>query len=326
MTPLIDSYGRQVQYLRLSVTDRCNYRCSYCKPEAFTYEPRENILRRRELGRLIGIFARLGVSKVRVTGGEPMMRRNLPQLVQTLAALPGIDEVSLSTNGALLGRHAGELLEAGVRRVNVSLDTLDPGLFRELTRVGRLADVLEGLDEAHRVGLRPVKLNMVVMAGRNDHEIEAMLDYALAREFHLRFIETMPIGENGGETVKQLVPAEAILDRVRAFCGHELQPVTVASGNGPARNYRVGNGTIGVISALSRHFCDSCNRVRLTARGDLILCLGREGSLPLGEMLRDGSSDDELESAIRAAILRKPAGHNFGGGVAGTVPMSVSGG
>lgn len=326
MTELIDSLGRRIEYLRLSVTDRCNYRCTYCKPEVFAYEPRENILHSAELTRLLSIFTRLGVRKVRLTGGEPLMRRNLPKLARSIAALPGVEELSLSTNGALLGRHAEALRDAGVRRVNVSLDTLDPDRFRKLTQVGELDAVLDGLERAQQVGLTPVKLNMVVMAGTNDDEIEAMVDFALARDFHLRFIETMPMGEQGAETMRSFYPAARILERVQAHCGADLVPARTRSGAGPARNFHIGGGTVGVISALTRHFCADCNRVRMTARGDLVLCLGQEASIPLGQMMRNGASDAALEAALRAGVLRKPAGHNFGAGATGGVPMSVMGG
>lgn len=326
MSELIDSLGRRIEYLRLSVTDRCNYRCTYCKPAAFAYEPRENILNSTDLTRLLAIFSRLGVRKVRLTGGEPLMRRNLPKLAHSIATLPGIEELSLSTNGALLGRHAEALRDAGVRRVNVSLDTLDPERFHKLTQIGHLDAVLKGLEIAQQTGLTPVKLNMVVMAGINDDEIEAMVDFALARNFHLRFIETMPIGEQGAATMQRLYPTEKILERVQAHCGADLVPISGRLGAGPARNYRIGGGTIGVISALSRHFCADCNRVRLTARGDLVLCLGREASIPLGDQLRAGADDATLEASIRAGILTKPAGHNFESGKTGGVPMSVTGG
>lgn len=325
---LQDSFGRRVEYLRLSVTDRCNYRCFYCMPEqGIKVEPRSNLLRTEELTRLVGLFAELGVRKVRVTGGEPLIRRNLAGLVADLAALPGIDDLSLTTNGDQLARFAGTLAAAGLDRVNISLDSLDPATFRDITRGGDLDHVLAGIDGALAVGLTPVKLNMVVMAGINDGEIEAMVDYATARGCHLRFIETMPIGTTGAGSMGLYYPAQQILDRVRDHCGEVLEPLTGLRGGGPASYFRAGRGTVGVISAMSRHFCADCNRVRLTAKGDLVLCLGREEAIPLGRLLREGADDATLKGAIVAAIARKPEGHGFTATAAsGGVPMSVTGG
>jgi cyclic pyranopterin phosphate synthase len=343
---LKDSFGRRVAYLRLSVTDRCNYRCFYCMPEqgivtdrcnyrcfycmpeqGIKLEPHTHMLRTEEMVRLVRLFVELGVQKVRVTGGEPLVRRNLTGLVAELADLPGLDDLSLTTNGDQLVRFAGGLAEAGLQRVNISLDSLDPANFKEITRGGDLAHVLAGIERALEVGLAPVKLNMVVMAGINDGEIEAMVDYATARGCHLRFIETMPVGTSGAGTMELYYPAESILARVREHCGSDLEPLTGMRGGGPASYFRAGQGTVGVISAMSRHFCDDCNRVRLTAKGDLVLCLGREEAAPLGRLLRDGADDDELRQAIRDAIARKPQGHGFSAaGAHGAVPMSVTGG
>jgi len=319
---LQDNFGRRVEYLRLSVTDRCNYRCFYCMPEAgFVAEPRANLLRTEELTRLVGLFVGLGVHKVRVTGGEPLIRRNLAALVTELAAFPGLEDLSLTTNGDQLERFAGDLAKAGINRVNISLDSLNATTFGDITRGGDLDHVLAGIERALEVGLTPVKLNMVVMAGINDGEVEAMVDYATERECHLRFIETMPIGTSGAGTMGLYYPAQKILDRVRDHCGEELEPVTGMQGGGPASYFRAGRSTVGVISAMSR------NRVRLTAKGDLVLCLGREEAVPLGRLLRDGADDDTLRAAIVAGIQRKPEGHGFTSNeVAGGVPMSVTGG
>jgi cyclic pyranopterin phosphate synthase len=325
---LTDSFGRRVEYLRLSVTDRCNFRCVYCMPDVgFAMEPRANLLRSEELLRLVALFAGFGVSKVRITGGEPLVRRNLAALVADLAALPGIDDLSLTTNGDRLAELAGELASAGLRRVNVSLDSLDPGTFSGITRGGDLQRVLDGLERAREAGLTPVKLNMVVLGGVNDGEIEAMLDYATARGFDLRFIEMMPVGATGAGAMRRYYPAERILQRVRDHCGEELEALTVKRGGGPASYYRAGRGTVGVIRAISRHFCADCNRVRLTAKGDLVLCLGNEGAVPLGQLLRAGADDDALRAAIVAGIARKPQGHDFlVDGAAAGVPMNVTGG
>ncbi len=312
---LIDSFGRRIDYLRVSVTDRCNYRCFYCIPaEGVETAARSEFLSYEELSRLIGLFSELGVSKVRFTGGEPLIRRDMVQLVRLVAARRGIRDLSLSTNAHLLERYAGELVDAGIGRVNISLDTLDPDTFASITRGGELARVLRGIDAALEVGMRPVKLNMVVMKGINDHEIERMLDFAVERGADLRFIETMPIGEAGLKGGSHYYPADKVLERLRNHCGENLFPVKGGKGAGPARYYQIGSGPVrvGVISAISRHFCEGCNRVRLTAKGELVLCLGQEDTVPLGEGLRGGWSDEALIQAIRDAIARKPERHEFG--------------
>ncbi len=312
---LIDSFGRRIDYLRVSVTDRCNYRCFYCIPaEGVGTAARTEFLSYEELSRLIGLFSGLGVSKVRFTGGEPLVRRDMVKLVQQVGVLPGVRDLSLSTNAHLLERYARQLFEAGIRRVNISLDTLDPDTFARITRGGDLAQVLRGIDAALEVGMHPVKLNMVIMKGINHHEIERMLEFAIERGADLRFIETMPIGEAGCEGTSHYYPASKVLERVRKRCGAELIAVKGAKGAGPARYYQIGSGPvrIGVISAVSRHFCEGCNRVRLTAKGELVLCLGQEDMVPLGKGLRQGWSDEKLIQAIRDAIARKPERHEFG--------------
>lgn len=314
MTTLLDSYQRPITYLRLSVTDRCNYRCFYCIPgEGPDWENREEFLDYAELVRLVRLFSELGVSQVRITGGEPLVRRGLPEFIATLHALPELRDMSLSTNAHLLAEQAQRLHQAGIKRVNISLDSLDPDRFREVTCNGELSAVLAGIDAALAVGMHPVKLNMVVMRGINDQEIPAMLDYAVAKGAQLRFIETMPVGRAGREGVRYHLPAEAILQRLRAYCGEQLIPVSETRGAGPARYYQIGNSPvrIGVISALSQHFCDTCNRVRLTARGDLVLCLGQEDRLSLRDPLRNGLDDAQIKQLILEAIARKPKAHDF---------------
>ncbi len=311
---LIDSFGRHIEYLRVSVTDRCNYRCVYCMPERGIEKGRQrDLLTLEELTRLIRLFSELGISKVRLTGGEPLVRRNLMQLVRDVNSMPGVSDLSLSTNAHLLERYAKPLREAGVERVNISLDSLDKTIFRELTLRGDLDRVIRGIDAALAAGMNPVKLNMVVMKGTNDHEIEAMLDFAAERGAELRFIETMPVGDAGSGTMNNYYPADLIMERVHKWAGSDLVPVKGRKGAGPARCYRVGAGpaTIGVISAISRHFCDGCNRVRLTAKGELVLCLGQEDTVSLGKPLRRGGSDAEVKDLIRKAIDRKPRAHDF---------------
>jgi len=314
MPRLVDPFQRTIRYLRVSVTDRCNYRCFYCMPsQGMVWEARSEFLTFEEMTRVIRLFTELGVDRVRLTGGEPLVRRGIIDFVRKLAALPGLTDLSMSTNAHLLGDQARVLREAGVRRVNISLDSLDPEVFRRITRNGDLDAVLAGIDAALEAGMDPVKINMVVMRGLNDGEIEAMFDYATARGADLRYIETMPVGEAGIDGTDRFMPAAEILGRLRAHAGAELVPLREGRGAGPARYYRVGDGPacVGVISALSRHFCDDCNRVRLTAKGDLVLCLGQEDRVSLRDGLRDGLDDEAMKRLIREAIARKPRSHRF---------------
>ncbi len=314
MPKLTDPFQRTIRYLRVSVTDRCNYRCFYCMPlRGVPWEERDQFLTFEELTRVIRLFTELGVDKVRLTGGEPLVRRGILEFVRQLSRLPGLADLSMSTNAHLLADHARDLKEAGVSRVNISLDSLRPEVFRRITRNGDLEAVLAGIDAALAAGMEPVKLNMVVMRGLNDDEIEPMFDYAVERGADLRFIETMPVGEAGIDGTDHFMPAVEILARLKAHAGAELVPVKGGKGAGPARYYQVGQGParVGVISALSRHFCDDCNRVRLTAKGDLVLCLGQEDRVSLRDGLRQGLDDEEMKAIIRAAIARKPRSHEF---------------
>ncbi len=311
---LIDPFGRRISYLRVSVTDRCNYRCFYCMPpEGVEWRQQRDLLTHEEMARLIRLFSELGVENVRLTGGEPLVRRNLMALVRMIGEIPGVRDLSMSTNAHLLERFAEEMKSAGVSRVNISLDSLIPETFKEITRGGDLATVIRGINTALELGLAPVKLNMVVMKGLNDAEIESMVDFAVERGADLRFIETMPVGAAGGEGVDYYYPAEQILDRIRRRYGSDLVAASTTKGAGPARYYQVGEGPvrIGVITAMSRHFCETCNRVRLTAKGDLVFCLGKDDFVPLRDLVRSGSSDDELKDALIEAIARKPMKHDF---------------
>jgi cyclic pyranopterin phosphate synthase len=328
---LVDSFDRRIEYLRVSVTDRCNYRCSYCRPRApARCELPDNVLGREELTRVIRLFAELGVRRVRLTGGEPLIRRDLTEIAAAVGALPGIEDLSLSTNGHLLERHASALKLAGVRRLNVSLDSLDPATFALITGGGDVHAVRRGIDAARAADLAPIKLNMVVMQGVNDGEIETMLAFAVSRGADLRYIETMPVGPPGRASMAQYYPASRILERLRRYAGAELFPVRSSAGAGPARYYQLGAGPVrvGVISAVSRHFCAGCNRVRLTAAGDLVLCLGHGDRMALRPALRAGASDKALKELIRAAVARKPERHDFLAAPAATgeVPMSALGG
>ncbi len=312
---LIDPFGRKIEYVRVSVTDKCNYRCGYCMPEQGVHPEGRHTeyLSYDELARIIKAFVNLGVAKIRLTGGEPLVRKNLASFVEQIKTFDGLEDISLSTNAHHLAREASALKKAGVSRVNVSIDSLKPSRFKNITRGGDLKKVLEGVDKALEVGLQPVKFNMVVMKGTNDDEIEAMVDYGLAKGVEVRFIETMPIGPAGVSLMDQHYPASKILQRIKQHVGRDLIPSTGKTHDGPSKNFKIaGTDTrIGVISAVSQHFCESCNRVRLTAKGILALCLGQEDSVNLRTPLREGITDDALEQLIKQAILKKPERHFF---------------
>ncbi len=308
-TKLQDRFGRRVEYLRLSVTDRCDLRCTYCIPEGFkNFEEPAHWLSFDEIERVIGAFARMGVSKVRLTGGEPLLRRKLPELVQRLNALNGVTDLSLSTNATQLARHAAELKKAGISRLNISLDSLDPERFSQIVRRDCLDQVLAGLMAAKEAGFAPIKINMVVMKDVNDNEIDDMVAFCIEHDFTLRMIEAMPMGETGRNA--QFLDLQPVKERLQQRFG---LIDGVMAGGGPARYLKTPNGafTVGFITPLSQHFCDTCNRVRLSVDGTLYLCLGQDESLELRPLLRAGASDIELEEAIRAAIELKPQRHEF---------------
>jgi len=309
-TQLIDPFSRAIEYVRLSVTDRCDLRCQYCMPKGFRgFEVPEHWLTFTEIERVIGAFGRLGVTRVRLTGGEPLVRKDLPALAARLAALPGIQDLSLSTNATRLARHAPALRQAGISRINVSLDSLRAERFRAITG-GRLDKVMAGLMAGKASGFRPVKINMVVMAGVNDDEVEDMVEFCIEHDFTLRFIETMPVGDSGRAASRHYIDLQQVRRRLqRRF---ELLP-GVMPGGGPARYVRVaGTGLrIGFITPISQHFCATCNRVRLSVDGSLYLCLGQDDRLELRPLLRAGLSDAGLEQAIVSAIARKPERHEF---------------
>jgi cyclic pyranopterin phosphate synthase len=307
---LIDRFGRRIDYLRLSVTDRCDLRCNYCLPKGFKgYEEPANWLTFDEIERVVAAFARLGTRRVRLTGGEPLLRRNLPALAGRLAALPGLDDLSLSTNATQLAEQAGALRQAGVRRLNVSLDSLKGERIAAIAGRDVLADVLAGLEAARAEGFAPIKINMVVQAGVNDDEIDAMIDYCRQRDFVLRLIELMPVGDTGRSA--QFADLQPVVADLAAR--HGLQPGAHEIGGGPARYWRSPGSrfTLGVITPISQHFCATCNRVRLTVDGTLHMCLGQNDSLALRPLLRDGIDDAGLEAAIRNAIELKPERHEF---------------
>lgn len=306
---LQDRFGRRVEYLRLSVTDRCDLRCTYCIPEGYKgFEEPELWLSFDEIERVIGAFARLGVSKIRLTGGEPLTRRNLPELAHRLSAIDGVKDLSLSTNATQLAKHAVELKKAKISRLNISLDSLNPERFSQIVRRDCLDQVLAGLMAAKEAGFAPIKINMVVMAGVNDDEIDDMVAFCIQHDFTLRMIETMPMGETGRNAqYLNLQPVKARLQQRFGLIDG------VMAGGGPARYLKSPDGafTVGFITPMSQHFCDTCNRVRLSVDGTLYMCLGQDESLALRPLLRAGASDDELATAIRAAIELKPQRHEF---------------
>lgn len=311
---LIDSFGRKIDYLRLSVTDRCDFRCSYCMPPGFReMASRSQVLTGEEIIRLAGLFATLGIRKIRLTGGEPLVRADIVEIAQEIGRLPGLEDLSLSTNGSQLARYAASLYGAGVSRINVSLDSLEPSIFRRITR-GDLTSVLDGLRRARDVGMAPIKLNMLVLCGVNDHEVERMVDFAAKGGYTLRFIETMPVGDSGAKQSNNYLPLTAIESRLRRR--FELEPAAV-KGAGPAWYLHVRDTglVIGFITPMSQHFCATCNRVRISADGKLYLCLGKDDGLDLRTMIRSGVADSEIVSAIRSAVDRKPREHAFEIGV-----------
>ena len=307
---LLDRFGRSIDYVRLSVTDRCDLRCSYCMPRGFRgYQEPKDWLTFDEIERLLGIFVRLGTRRVRLTGGEPLLRRNLPELAGRLSALPGLQDLSLSTNATQLGRHAVALRAAGVSRINVSLDSLDRACMQAITGRDSLRPILDGLMAGKAAGFAPIKINMVAMRGINDDQIEAMAAFCIEQHFMLRLIEAMPMGSTGRNA--QYMPLGAVRERLTEQFG--LVPQAQELGGGPARYLSTpdGQASIGFITPMSQHFCATCNRVRLSVDGTLYLCLGQEEQFAFGPMLRGGASDAELEAAIRLAIELKPQQHDF---------------
>jgi len=315
MDVLADSYHRPVNYLRISVTDRCNLRCIYCMPAGgiSTLLAHDDILTYEEISVVAQAAAELGIVKLRLTGGEPLVRKGLPELVAMLAAIEGIDDISLTTNGVLLENYADELKEAGLHRVNVSLDSLCGDTFHRITRVGELDRVLRGIEAARGAGLNPVKTNTVVIRGINDDEVLDFARLTIEGDWHVRFIEYMPFTiDGGGEDL--LVPVEEIRRRIETL--GELES-SLPSGGGPAKYFRLpgASGTIGFISPVSEHFCSVCNRLRLTADGKLRPCLSSDDEIDLLHPLRQGVTVGDIKLLIQKAVSRKPAGHRLKAGV-----------
>ncbi|MBA4370823.1 MAG: GTP 3',8-cyclase MoaA [Coriobacteriaceae bacterium] len=325
----VDSRGRRIDYLRISLTDRCNLRCVYCMPdEGVEWKPHDEILTFEEIERFAALAVEAGIGKIRLTGGEPLVRHGVVDHVRRLMAITGLEAVALTTNGTLLPRFAAPLAEAGLTRINISLDSLDPGTYERITRGGNLAEALAGLDAAFEAGFHPVKLNVVVVRSL-DQDLLGFARMTLERPLHVRFIEYMPVGdaedgagchgEGGGWTASDSVPSEEVLARLAsegAAAGlGELEPLAkdaAPGGWGPARYYRFPGaaGTLGVISPLSHHFCAECNRLRLTADGKLRPCLFSDEEIDVRAVLRQGT-EDEVRAAIRSALEHKPEGHEM---------------
>ena len=311
--PLVDPFARAIDYLRVSVTDRCDFRCVYCMAEHMQFLPKKELLTLEELDRLCSAFVRLGVRKLRITGGEPLVRRDIMTFFRSVSRhleSGALRELTLTTNGSQLERFAADLAACGVGRVNVSLDTLDEERFKRVTRWGRLPQVMRGIDAAQAAGLR-VKINTVALAGFNEDELFGLLDWCAGRDMDLTFIEVMPMGDLGGED--RVGQYWALSDlRARLAERFTLTDLPLRTG-GPARYARVGETgqTVGFITPLTHNFCESCNRVRVTCTGELFMCLGQEDRADLRAPLRGSEGDAALEAAIREAISRKPKGHDF---------------
>ncbi len=325
---LIDRHGRTISYLRISVTDRCDLRCRYCMAETMTFLPRDKLLSLEEIAIIAERFIARGIRKIRLTGGEPLVRRDVAELARRLGRHvgAGLDELTMTTNATRLADHAEALVDAGMRRINVSLDSRDPDRFRHITRHGDVAQVLAGIDAGARAGLA-IKINMVALKGLNEDEIAPMLAWCVARGFHLTLIETMPLGVIDEDRVDRFLPLTGVMDDLQ-------QRFTLTRDShrtgGPARYWRVEGSTtrLGLISPLTANFCDTCNRVRLTTEGILFTCLGHDDKVDLKAVLRDGGGS-ALDAALDAAMLTKPARHEFD--IAAAAPavarhMSVTGG
>lgn len=311
----LDAYNRPIQYLRVSVTDRCNLRCIYCMPpQGIPWRPHADILRYEEIETVVRAAAELGIHKVRLTGGEPLARAGIVDLARMLARIPGVDDLAMTTNGTLLNSYATHLAQAGLRRVNVSLDTLRPERFREITRGGNLEDVLNGIEAAQRAGLTPVKINTVLLRGLNDDEAVDLARKTKDAGWNVRFIELMPVGNDAlsGYWRERIVTAGETRAQIESALG-PLEPAKITAGGGPARTYRLpgASGTLGFITPISDHFCVRCNRLRLTADGRLRPCLLSDQEIDLRAPLRAGADAEEIKTLILRAIACKPPAHRL---------------
>ena len=316
MSVMFDHINRRIEYLRISITDRCNLRCVYCMPEEGVPALRHGeVLSYEEIIRIVRVAAGAGIKKVRLTGGEPLIRKDVASLIRQIAAVPGIEDLALTTNGILLEKMAGELAQAGLKRINVSLDSLVPERFEKLTRGADLSAVLSGIAMAERAGFLPIKINMVPIHGLNADEIQDFARLTLAKPWHIRFIEFMPIGARAMWDETKVVKTREVMDAISAL--GELEPVESRENDGPARHFRLpgAKGLLGFISPLTAHFCGTCNRLRLTADGKLRPCLFSESEIDLKTPMRAGCDDDELVRLLNVALSVKPEGHSMARGV-----------
>jgi cyclic pyranopterin phosphate synthase len=316
----LDRFGRDIHYLRISLTDRCNLRCVYCMPEDIKFRPRAELMQDDELLTLVRLFTELGFHKFRLTGGEPTVRANVVEIVRGMAQTPGVRSLSMTTNGLLLKQLAGPLTEAGLQRVNISIDTLDPARFKRLTRWGAVQDVWDGIEASEAAGLLPIKLNAVVVKGYNEDDVVELAALTQAHPWQMRFIEMMPFGDVAEFQQAQVVTAQQMRDKIEAALG-PLTPVDGGRLDGEARLYRLpdGQGDVGFISSVTEPFCASCTRARLTADGKLRMCLLREYEVDLLTPLRAGATTADLHALINQAVYRKPWGHGLAHNV---VPMN----
>ncbi|MGE4597345.1 MAG: GTP 3',8-cyclase MoaA [Methylophilaceae bacterium] len=308
---LIDQFNRKIDYIRVSVTDRCDFRCIYCMSEKMTFLPKENLLSLEEIARIIKIFSNLGVDKVRITGGEPLVRRNIEWLFQTIGKYKSLNELTLTTNGSQLKKNAAMLKKAGVKRINISLDSLNPNTFKEMTRIGKLKNVLEGIQAAIDAKFEKIKINAVIMQGINDHELYDLVDYSIKQSLDISFIEEMPLGATEYDRETTCLGNDVVLERLQQK--YSLLNSTYTT-SGPARYWEV-QGTktkIGLISPHTHNFCDNCNRVRISCKGELFLCLGQEEKIELMPLIRNFPYDDEpIAEAIINSMKIKPKSHTF---------------
>lgn len=311
---MIDSYNRNINYLRISITDRCNLRCSYCMPkEGISALGHEDVLAYEEIIRIVKIAVNLGIAKVRITGGEPLVRRGVVDFISRLAEIPGLTDISLTTNGILLAPFAVPLFKAGIKRINISLDSLNEAKYARITRGGELNAVLRGIEAVHQAGFYPIKINAVVIKGVNDDEIIDFARLTLQKPFQIRFIELMPIGQAGVGSEDQYISNEVILERIKSVYRLKSGGDGNNTTDGPARMFKIegGLGKIGFISPISHLFCESCNRLRLTADGRLRACLLQDEDVDLKDALRDGCQDGELQRLISGVIAAKPGRHEI---------------
>jgi len=326
---LIDTYNRKIDYIRISVTDRCNLRCIYCMPSEGVREiTHSEILTYEEIIRILSIATNLGIKKVRITGGEPLVRKGLPYLIKTISNLGAIEEISLTTNGVLLKRFARELKEAGLNRLNISLDSMDPKRYEEITKGNNLSDVWEGIRAAEELGFSPIKINMVPIRGFNDNEIKEFAALTFNKPYHIRFIEFMPTGAKDIWSKEKYISTKELKEAISGL--GELKPIKNEWGSGPAKNFKLLNakGVIGFISAVSDHFCAGCNRLRLTSDGKLRPCLFSDSEIDLKKALREGCDDDELQRLLLLGLQIKPEKHNINESDPNAIerPMSAIGG